>query len=101
MQPEQASHPEEAMALLSPVEEPIARTPDPAVEPAVQLPEAEEQTLIVVVQLPEETEEPKPEPRTRTGRVLAGLKKVKRGEFRELGLSPDQVLARFREKNDK
>jgi hypothetical protein len=83
------------------------------------LPTPEEQTLVVVVQLPaasttpkaslaeetvreeEELAESEAAPRTRTGRLLEGLKKAKRGEFRELGLTPDHLLARFREKGDK
>ncbi len=83
------------------------------------MPAPEEQTLVVVVQLPaassapqaafaeetiaaeEEPVEPEAAPRTRTGRLLEGLKKAKRGEFRELGLTPDHLLARFREKGEK
>lgn len=94
------------------------RSPEPAARPVAALPAPAEQTLVVVVQLPaekgapqaafaEETlpdeEEPADEaaPRTRTGRLLEGLKKAKRGEFRELGLTPDHLLARFREKGEK
>jgi hypothetical protein len=97
-------------------EERIARnTVRPA--PVAELPKPEEQTLVVVVQLPaasttpktafaeetvgEEEEDAQAAPRTRTGRLLEGLKKAKRGEFRELGLTPDHLLARFREKGEK
>jgi hypothetical protein len=112
----------EAPAPLPAPEERVARnpvrSPEPVANPVAVLPAAEEQTLVVVVQLPaekgapqaalvEETpadeEEPADEaaPRTRTGRLLEGLKKAKRGEFRELGLTPDHLLARFREKGEK
>jgi hypothetical protein len=104
--------PEEQLAL-NPVRptEPVAKT-------VTALPATQEQTLVVVVQLPaekgapkaafaeatiaeEEPVEPEAAPRTRTGRLLEGLKKAKRGEFRELGLTPDHLLARFREKGEK
>jgi hypothetical protein len=95
------------------------RSAEPAVKPVAELPAPEEQTLVVVVQLPAESSAPKAAfaeetlageeepagseaaPRTRTGRLLEGLKKAKRGEFRELGLTPDHLLARFREKGEK
>jgi hypothetical protein len=94
------------------------RSAEPAVKAVAELPAPEEQTLVVVVQLPAESSAPKAAfaeetiageeepaeseatPRTRTGRLLEGLKKAKRGEFRELGLTPDHLLARFREKAD-
>jgi hypothetical protein len=112
----------EAPAPLPAPEERLAHNPvrstEPVSKPVAALPAAEEQTLVVVVQLPaekgapkaafaEETpadeEEPAEDaaPRTRTGRLLEGLKKAKRGEFRELGLTPDHLLARFREKGEK
>ena len=115
---------------VQPVRRPEAPAPLPAPEeqlalnpvnppPVAQLPTPEEQTLVVVVQLPaaqatpkaafteenitgeEEPAESEATPRTRTGRLLEGLKKAKRGEFRELGLTPDHLLARFREKGEK
>jgi outer membrane biosynthesis protein TonB len=115
---------------VQPVRRPEAPAPRPAPEeqfarntvkpvPVDQLPTPEEQTLVVVVQLPAENTTPKAAfaeetftdaeepaeteaaPRTRTGRLLEGLKKAKRGEFRELGLTPDHLLARFREKGEK
>ncbi len=108
----------EGPAPLPAPEETLARnTVQPA--PVAELPTPEEQTLVVVVQLPaasttpkaslaeetvreeEELAESEAAPRTRTGRLLEGLKKAKRGEFRELGLTPDHLLARFREKGDK
>ncbi len=112
----------QAPAPLPAPEEQLARntvrSAEPAVKPVAELPAPEEQTLVVVVQLPAESsapqatfaeetiageEEPADEaaPRTRTGRLLEGLKKAKRGEFRELGLTPDHLLARFREKGEK
>jgi cytoskeletal protein RodZ len=114
-----ARRPEAPAPLPAPApEEQLARNPvRPA--PVAELATPEEQTLVVVVQLPaagtapkaafaEETitdeEEPtksEAAPRTRTGRLLESLKKAKRGEFRELGLTPDHLLARFREKGDK
>ncbi len=105
----------EAPAPLPTSEERMARSTVKPV-PVDQLPTPAEQTLVVVVQLPaesavpkaafaeealadeEEPAEPEATPRTRTGRLLEGLKKAKRGEFRELGLTPDHLLARFREK---
>ncbi len=106
---EQLVHREEVPVIAAPVEEQIARhtDPSPTLQPVDKLPEPEEQTLVVVVQVPEQTLEatgedgadtPDAAPRTRTGRLLEGLKKVKQGEFRELGLTPDHLLARFREK---
>jgi hypothetical protein len=102
---------EEVPVITAPIEEQITRNTDtsPALRPVDKLPEPEEQTLVVVVQVPErsvdaawedaaDAPEPGPAPRTRTGRLLEGLKKVKHGEFRELGLTPDHLLARFREK---
>ncbi|MBD0257805.1 MAG: hypothetical protein ICV83_18990 [Cytophagales bacterium] len=112
----------QAPAPLPAPEEQLAHKPVRSAEPVTKavaaLPAPQEQTLVVVVQLPaergapktafaEETiapeEEPADEaaPRTRTGRLLEGLKKAKRGEFRELGLTPDHLLARFREKGEK
>ncbi|CAA9330898.1 MAG: hypothetical protein AVDCRST_MAG56-7789 [uncultured Cytophagales bacterium] len=109
----------EAPAPLPAPEEQMARNPVRTAEPARELPTPEEQTLVVVVQLPADTGAPKTAfageavaeeeelaeaeatPRTRTGRLLQGLKKAKRGEFRELGLTPDHLLARFRDKADK
>jgi cytoskeletal protein RodZ len=113
---------------VQPVRRPEAPAPLPAPEatlahhpvksaPVAGLPTPEEQTLVVVVQLPaenttpkaafaeemlaeEEPVEPEAAPRTRTGRLLEGLKKAKRGEFRELGLTPDHLLARFRDRAD-
>jgi len=98
-------------------EERLAHNPARPAEPAKELPTPGEQTLVVVVQLPagngtpkaafageafaeEEPAETEAAPRTRTGRLLEGLKKAKRGEFRELGLTPDHLLARFRDKAD-
>lgn len=108
---EQPVRREEVPVITVPVEEPVARNTDtrPALQPVDKLPEPEEQTLVVVVQVPQQTlqavredaadaPEPSAAPRTRTGRLLEGLKKVKHGEFRELGLTPDHLLARFREK---
>jgi cytoskeletal protein RodZ len=103
----------EAQLALNP-----ARPTQPAAKTVAELPAPEEQTLVVVVQLPAESSTPKAAfaeeiiagdeeaadeaaPRTRTGRLLEGLKKAKRGEFRELGLTPDHLLARFREKGEK
>lgn len=112
----------EAPAPLPAPEERLAQNPvkpAPVVQPVAELPKPEEQTLVVVVQLPAESTPPKASfagetlaeeeepaetqaaPRTRTGRLLEGLKKAKRGEFRELGLTPDHLLARFREKGEK
>jgi cytoskeletal protein RodZ len=108
----------EAPAPLPAPEERLAHHPVRSTEPVAALPAAEEQTLVVVVQLPAESNAPKAAfaeetfadeaepageaaPRTRTGRLLEGLKKAKRGEFRELGLTPDHLLARFREKGEK
>ena len=107
----------EAPAPLPAPEEQLVRNPVRPAEPVKDLPTPEEQTLVVVVQLPAENGAPKAAfageavaeaepaeseaaPRTRTGRLLEGLKKAKRGEFRELGLTPDHLLARFRDKAD-
>jgi hypothetical protein len=107
----------EAPAPLPAPEEQMARNSVRPAEPVKELPTPEEQTLVVVVQLPadngapktafaeeavaEEEEPAEATPRTRTGRLLQGLKKAKRGEFRELGLTPDHLMARFRDKAEK
>ncbi len=105
--------PETPIASLAP-EAQLARQSEEKIAPVAALPHSEDQVLVVVVQIPEaatsdaaentpdqDMETSEAAPRTRTGKLLESLKKVKQAEFRELGLTADNVMARFREKNEK
>ncbi len=72
------------------------------ITPPVAVPTDSEQTLVVVVQLPEEKEENAAQGKGQrvAGKLWENLKKVKHGEFRELGLAPDELMARFRDKRE-
>jgi hypothetical protein len=104
----------EAPIVANAPEAQLSRPSEEKVTPVATLPQSEDQVLVVVVQIPEaatsdatentpdqEMESPEVAPRTRTGKLLESLKKVKQAEFRELGLTADNVMARFREKNEK
>ncbi len=86
---------EPSEAMITQVE-----APDTVTAP-VSVPTDSEQTLVVVVQLPEEKgENVAPAKGQRmAGKLWENLKKVKHGEFRELGLAPDELMARFRDKD--